>query len=194
MGRCRQIRCKQTLSHPSKAHNPAYKAIAYSPSPPTIDSLSRPDTPPFLLLNHPLSFHSVLAPFPSPFNPVAATMIPMIVMANRLPTFRNSSESDSRVVSLVESIFSAVTKDKHKKAISLFAHSDGSTASASAVNDPVTTLLMYSPDMIAMIAAPPGFNTMTAVHEYKNPINSPKQYRKYTPLPPFKGIAPPNSA
>jgi len=120
--------------------------------------------------------------------------MPITVIASSVPTFKNSIPSLNLVVSLVEMIFSAVTRRKHSTAVSLFAHILGSSASLSALKLPSSTRLIYSPDMMAIIAAPPGFNTVTAVHENKNPAISPQQCRRYTPLPPFKGIAPPSSA
>jgi len=155
--------------------------------------VSRSPTPPGRGSNQPISFHSLFALFPSPLSPVTATRMPMMVMVNSVPTFKNIIPSLTRAVSRVEMIFNAVTERKHSAAVILFAHTLGSGLSVS-MNEPNSTPLMYSPEIIATIAEPPGFNTTIAAQENRNPASSPKQCRRYTPLPPFSGIAPPSSA
>jgi hypothetical protein len=65
------------------------------------------------------------------------------------------------------------------------------TFSASA---PIAARTRYSPIIMDMIALEPGFKTTAAHHVNKNPNSSPKIFDRYTCAPPFKGIAPPNSA
>ena len=83
----------------------------------------------------------------------------------------------------------SVTNASPPIAMPLLIHGEASMLFA-----PVSAVSMYSPKMIAMIAALPGFKTVTAHHVNRNPAHSPNILLKYTCAPPFNGIAPPNSA
>jgi len=120
---------------------------------------------------------------------VAATTIPITVTPSNATNFKNMSISFMRVPSRVETLFKNVTSATPTSATPLFTQIF--TVSASA---PITARTRYSPMIMAIIAALPGFSTSTATHVNKNPANSPKILDKYTCGPPFNGIAPPNSA
>jgi hypothetical protein len=74
-----------------------------------------------------------------------------------------------RVPSLVDTQLSNVTMTSPTRATPLFNHVLASTASA-----PMTARTRYSPKIIAMMAAEPGFSTMTAHHVKRKPAHSPK--------------------
>jgi hypothetical protein len=79
------------------------------------------------------------------------------------------SMSFIRVPRRVETQFKTVTINNPTNATPLLIH--GLTISASA---PTTALTKYSPMIMAMMAALPGFKTKTATQVNKNPANSPK--------------------
>ena len=154
--------------------------MAYSPSPPTAE-----DGWPGRGVNQPSSRHSAFAPEPSPLSPVTATTTPMTETASSMPTLRNSMPSLSRVVSRVDRMLRATTAAKQTTAVSLLAQTAAASGlaesaglAASARNEPSSTRLTYSPEMMATIAALPGLSTITAVHKNRKLAISPKQCRR----------------
>ena len=121
--------------------------------------------------------------------PVAATTMPVMVIPRRATNLKNMNISPILVPSLVETQFSSVTSASPAHATPLLIH--GFTLSTSA---PTAARTMYSPKMIAMIAAEPGLSTKTAHHANRNPARSPKILERYAWAPPLSGIAPPSSA
>ncbi len=138
--------------------------------------------------NQPSVFQSVFG-LSFQLKPVAATTIPVMVMPRRAMNLKNMKRSPIRVASLVDVQLSRVTPVRPASATPLFIHANAFSASA-----PTAARTMYSPNMMAMIAAEPGFSTNTALHVKRKPAQSPKILERYTCAPPFKGIAPPNSA
>lgn len=94
-----------------------------------------------------------------------------------------------RVPSRVETQFRKVTASSPVRATDLLIHT--LTVSASA---PMAARTRYSPMMMAMMAALPGFSTSTATQVNRNPASSPKILDRYTCAPPLSGMAPPSSA
>lgn len=146
---------KLTLSQPSKAHSPAYSATAKS------------EISVFVPSNQPWVFHSSLA-CPLAERPVTATTMPVTVTPMRATNLKNIRRSPMRVAILVEMQLKRVTARSPPKATPLLIH--GLTCTTSAPTNARTT---YSPKIIAIIAADPGFNTSTAHHVKRNPVNSP---------------------
>lgn len=167
---------ERTLSHPSNAHRPAYSATA---------QFER-----FVLVssNQLFVFQSSLG-CPFQVNPVVATTMPVIVTPSNAMNLKNINKSPILVPSFVDIQFSIVTVASPASATPLL--TQVLTFSTSA---PTTALTTYSPKIIDIIAALPGFKTQTALHVNKNPINSPNILDRYTCAPPFNGIAPPSSA
>jgi hypothetical protein len=118
-----------------------------------------------------------------------ATTIPVTVIPNRATNLKNINMSPILVPSFVDMQFSRVTANKPNNATPLLIQALTFSASA-----PIAALTRYSPMIIDIMAVEPGFNTITAHHVNKNPNNSPNIFDRYTCAPPFKGIAPPNSA
>ncbi len=165
-----------TLSQPSNAHKPAYNATAQFER-----FVLVPSNQPFVLQS------SLGSPFQ--LNPVAATTTPVIVTPSNATNLKNIRKSPILVPSFVDMQLRNVTVTNPATATPLF--TQGLTFSASA---PTTALTTYSPKMIDIIAALPGFSTPTADHVNRNPANSPNILDRYTCAPPFRGIAPPSSA
>ena len=134
-------------------------------------------------------FHSVARASLLYARPVAATTMPVTVMARRPRNLKNMKKSALLVPSFVLVQFIAVTKNSPAIAMPLLIQGEASMLSA-----PIMALSMYSPKIIAMIAAEPGLRTVTAHHVKRNPAHSPNILLKYTCAPPLSGIAPPNSA
>jgi hypothetical protein len=118
--------------------------------------------------NHAWSFQSRFAG-PDNENPVAATTIPITVTPSNATNFKNMSMSFNRVPIRVETQFKNVTSASPTSATDL--STQIFTVSASA---PMKARTRYSPMMMEIIAALPGFSTSTATHVNKNPANSPK--------------------
>ena len=122
--------------------------------------------------HHPLVFQSSLAG-PLYEKPVAATTIPVTVTPRSAMNFMNMKMSALRVPTFVETQFNNVTKTRPAKATVLFSQSLASAASA-----PIMARTRYSPKMIAMMAAEPGFSTQTAHQVNKNPAHSPNVFER----------------
>ena len=115
--------------------------------------------------------------------------MPMTKTPSRATNLRNMKTSALRVPSLVDTQFRAVTTTSPARAMALFSQALASTASA-----PMAARTRYSPKMMAMMAADPGFSTVTAHQVNRKPAHSPKILDRYTCAPPLSGIAPPSSA
>lgn len=117
-------------------------------------------------MNQSFVFHSVLA---SPLYeyPVMATTMPITVTASRATNLRNMRKSLTRVPTRVDTQLRNVTTKMPTIATALLIH--GLIVSASA---PMTALTKYSPMMMAMMAALPGFSTRRATHEKRKPESS----------------------
>jgi hypothetical protein len=95
--------------------------------------------------------------------------MPITVTASKAKNFRNMKTSALLVPSFVDTQLSSVTSTSPTKATPLFNHVLASTASA-----PITARTRYSPKIIAIMAAEPGFSTTTAHHVKRKPAHSPK--------------------
>lgn len=92
----------------------------------------------------------------------------MTVTAISAMNFKNMSMSLMRVPSFVDTQFRNVTNTSPTSATIL--SGQGLDVSASA---PMTARTRYSPMMIAIMAALPGFSTSTATHANRKPVISP---------------------
>ena len=120
---------------------------------------------------------------------MAATTIPTTVTPSNATNLRTKNKSPIRVPNLVDIELKIVTSIKAANATPLLTQTLTSAASA-----PTAARTMYSPSIIAMIAAEPGLSTRTAHQVKRKPARSPKIFVRYTWAPPLSGIAPPNSA
>jgi hypothetical protein len=145
-----------TLSHPSKAHRPAYSATAQE------DALV--DVP----SNHPIVFQSWFA-CPDAENPVIATTMPITVTPSNATNLKYMNMSPILVPNFVDIQFNNVTPKSPTSATDLLIQLLTFSASA-----PIAARTRYSPIMMDMMAEDPGFKTITAHHVKRNPKSSPK--------------------
>jgi hypothetical protein len=102
-------------------------------------------------------------------NPVIATTTPIIATPSNAMNFMNMNISPILVPSFVDMQFNNVTANKPPRATLLLTQPLTSSASA-----PTAALTKYSPNMIEIMAVPPGFKTITAHHMNRKPVSSPK--------------------
>lgn len=100
--------------------------------------------------------------------PVMATTMPVTVTPSNAINLRNMSQSLTFVPSFVETQLSSVTETRATMATALL--TQGLRLSASA---PMAARTRYSPMMMAMMAALPGFSTSTATQVKRKPAISP---------------------
>jgi hypothetical protein len=118
-----------------------------------------------------------------------ATTTPVIATPRSAINLKNMNMSPMRVPSFVDMQFRSVTNTTAPMATPLLIQ--GLMCSTSA---PTNARTVYSPKIMAMIAAEPGLSTHTADQVKRKPMSSPNILARYTCAPPFKGIAPPSSA
>ena len=144
-----------TLSHPSNAQSPAYKATAHR------------DGSLFVPSNHPCVFQSSLGS-PLHENPVNATTMPKTVTPINAMNLKIIKTSADLVAILVEMELRNVTRSRPPSATPLFIQ-----MLASAASGPMTARTMYSPKIMAIIAADPGLSTQTVHQLYRKPTSGP---------------------
>lgn len=118
-----------------------------------------------------------------------ATTTPVIVTPSKAMNFINMSKSFTLVPSLVDTQLRNVTRNSPVNPTVLLYQ--GFMVSASA---PIAARTTYSPMIMEIMAALPGFSTKTATHMNRKPQISPNILARYTCDPPLRGIAPPSSA
>lgn len=108
---------------------------------------------------------------------VTATAKPVIAMQRRARNLKNMKRSLARVVSLVDMQLRAVTRARARSDIPLLIHMMlmlvlGSGSAEVDAGEKART--MYSPKIMAMMAAEPGFKTKTEDQVKRKPKRSPK--------------------